>query len=175
MIRNVAGITYNLTYKNVKNINLRIRKDLTVKVSANKNLPLEKIDGFVSSKAGWIQSTIKKISKKQVEYEEVNAKYTDSQCLELFNQISDRIYPLFSNFINKPLIKVRLMKSCWGVCHPKNYITLNKLLIAKPLLAIEYVIMHEYIHFFHLNHQKEFYDELAKYMPDYKERRKLLK
>ena len=90
---------------------------------------------------------------------------------------SDRIYPLFARLLpEKPELRVRWMKSRWGVCCPaKNRITLNKQLMGKPRAAMEYVVLHEYVHFLHPDHQAGFHAEMAKWMPDYRERRKLLK
>lgn len=51
-------ISYCLERKNVKNLNLRIRKDGSVFVSANRNISCEKIDEFVSSKASYIIKAI---------------------------------------------------------------------------------------------------------------------
>ena len=37
------------------------------------------------------------------------------------------------------------------------------------------VVAHEVTHFLQANHSARFYEELARYMPDYKQREKLLK
>ncbi len=44
-----------------------------------------------------------------------------------------------------------------------------------PDKAIDYVVVHELCHLKHRNHGKSFYSLVAKYMPDYLERDKLLK
>jgi predicted metal-dependent hydrolase len=44
-----------------------------------------------------------------------------------------------------------------------------------PDAAIDYVIVHELAHIRHKNHGRDFYALVAKYLPDYKERIKLLK
>lgn len=44
-----------------------------------------------------------------------------------------------------------------------------------PDEAIDYVIVHELAHIKHKNHSKAFYALIEKYLPDYKEREKLLK
>ena len=68
------------------------------------------------------------------------------------------------------------MKSRWGSCNPgKRVITLNKRLLSYPPEALEYVVLHEYVHFLHPNHQKGFYELLGRLMPDYAQRRALLK
>lgn len=47
-------LLYSLERKNVKNINLHVRKDGSVYVSANETVPAEKIDAFLISKASFI-------------------------------------------------------------------------------------------------------------------------
>ena len=44
-----------------------------------------------------------------------------------------------------------------------------------PPEAIDYVVVHELAHIVHKNHGAKFYSLIAKYMPDYKEREKMLK
>ena len=44
-----------------------------------------------------------------------------------------------------------------------------------PDECIDYVVLHEIAHIKHHNHSKEFYAFIEKYMPDYKERVKLLR
>ena len=77
--------------------------------------------------------------------------------------------------IEFPQIKIRDMKSRWGSCTPaKNSITLNKKLIHYPFEFIEYVVLHEFVHFIQPNHSQAFYHIIENYMPDYKERMKLV-
>ncbi len=57
-------ITYTLTFKKVKNINLRISSEGTVSVSAPKRIPVKVIDDFVISKSVWIINCLNKYSKK---------------------------------------------------------------------------------------------------------------
>lgn len=75
-----------------------------------------------------------------------------------------------------PVIKIRSMKSRWGSCIPvKKQITLNLKLIHYPIDFIEYVVLHEFVHFIHPNHSKEFYQVIETLMPDYKKRMELVK
>jgi len=47
-------IEYTLSRKKVKNINLNLKPNLIVEVSANHNVPFEKVHQFVRKKASWI-------------------------------------------------------------------------------------------------------------------------
>ncbi|CDA76479.1 M48 family metallopeptidase [Negativibacillus massiliensis] len=53
-------IHYFLEQKQVKNLNLRIHKDCMVYVSANPDVPVEKVDDFVVSKGAYIRSVQRK-------------------------------------------------------------------------------------------------------------------
>lgn len=70
----------------------------------------------------------------------------------------------------------RKMKTRWGVCNYKlNTITLNTELIKYRRDLLRYVIVHEMCHFYHHNHQKEFWQMVSLYYPDYKSARKELR
>ena len=56
-------ICYQLERKHVKNLNLRIRKDGSVYVSANEMIPCEEIDLFIQSKASYILKAIDHFSE----------------------------------------------------------------------------------------------------------------
>lgn len=74
------------------------------------------------------------------------------------------------------VIKFRDMKTRWGSCNTlKKSITYNHQLYKKPVEVVEYVVLHELSHIPYPHHQKSFWEFVEKYMPDWKNRRKLLK
>ena len=60
-------IEFELERKEVKNINLNVRPDMSVAVSANNEVPLEFIEDFVRQKAPWIVKNINYFRKAQPE------------------------------------------------------------------------------------------------------------
>ncbi|MBR4230876.1 MAG: SprT-like domain-containing protein [Bacilli bacterium] len=73
-------------------------------------------------------------------------------------------------------LKIRKMKTRWGVCNRhNNTITLNTELIKKKVDLIDYVIIHEMAHFYEGNHSKKFWAIVEKACPNYKLRRKELR
>ncbi len=109
--------------------------------------------------------------------EKLMGKWFKQLEIETFDQICKEIYEVFKKYgLEYPEIKIRHMTSRWGSCRPrKNSITLNSRLIEKPISCIEYVVLHEFAHFIHPNHSKKFYDFVSSLMPDWKERKELLK
>ena len=57
----------------------------------------------------------------------------------------------------------------WGSCTPKNNIIINIDAIKLPFSLIDYLIVHELVHTKIKSHSKEFWAELSKYIPNWKE------
>lgn len=220
-------IAYELTRKKVKNINLRIKPDGSVHVSASNAVTIAVIERFIREKSDFILGAIdkynekSKVSKIRLEDEEIlsilgsdymlfiyKGEYnyieenigtlalyvTDTddyelkyktyitwlkpQCMAIMTRLCKRIYDEYYGKlgISFPVIKVKDMRSRWGSCIPsKGILTFNVHLMEYPFAAAEYVVAHEFTHFLQANHSARFYAELAKFMPDYREREKLLK
>ncbi len=95
---------------------------------------------------------------------------------EIFPAVFDECFEKFNYRGAKPLLKVRRMKSKWGVCNvTNNIITLNLELIKFNIKYLEYVIFHELCHLVYPNHSKDFWNLVEKYVPNYKVFRKEMK
>lgn len=220
-------INFELQRKNVKNINLNIRPDASIMVSANEAVPIDVIEDFVRGKGSWICKHVdyfkefqqNKKSKKEyvsgesfrylgrqyrlrvresevetVKYfrgfiylyvkktEDYNRKeklmndWMYGKADLHFEESLDRMYKLVKGYdIPNPIIRIREMKTRWGSCHRVNkVITLNLELIKAPKYCIDYVVLHELIHFKYKNHDSRFYTFLASLMPDWEKRKKIL-
>ncbi len=214
-------ITYQIHYKKVKNITLRIEEQAHIIVSANEYVPLQKIDDFVLEKIGWIiqkqQKQIQKINriftnvndpyfylydkklkmsiiesnvnKVEVSDDEIIVyyrmgkdanqlleQYIIKRCQIDFEAVVQVIYEQLSVYgFEYPTIKYRSMKGRWGSCMPsKHQITLNTRMLHYPKAFLEYVVLHEFVHFIQPNHSPKFYHVIEHYMPDYKVRSKLV-
>lgn len=85
-------------------------------------------------------------------------------------------YDLFNEEIPYPILKIRDMKTRWGVCNKKNKtVTLNKRLINYDIDKLDYVIIHELCHFVYFDHSRNFWSLVNKYCNNYKKIKKELK
>lgn len=98
------------------------------------------------------------------------------ESLAYFESSLANLYPIIKKYGKPyPKIQIKKMKTLWGSCSVKrNVITLNQYLIKAKPACIDYVILHELVHFIYPNHSKQFYDFLSIYMPDWKERKMVL-
>lgn len=176
-LRRAGGVEYTLTRKRVKNLNLRLAPDGSVRASAPLRASGAAVDAFVAAHAGWVQKAL----ARQQAAEAARAALptpTAAECLPLFEAVSERVFPRFEKVLGgkKPVLKVRDMRTRWGSCHPaRRQITLAARLALQPPQAIEYVVVHEYCHFVHPDHQAGFWALVASILPDYKARRALLR
>ena len=114
--------------------------------------------------------------REQADPEKVIRQFLDKLCRDVFLDIATLTFRSLSDFhLEFPDVKIRDMKSRWGSCTPaKNSITLNRKLIHYPFEFIEYVVLHEFVHFIQPNHSKAFYNIIENYMPDYKTRMEMV-
>ena len=86
------------------------------------------------------------------------------------------IYNIFDEVNIMPKLKIRKMKSRWGVYNRvKHSVTLNSELIKYNVRCLDYVIVHELSHVIHFNHSKNFWTLVSKYSSNYKDIKKELK
>lgn len=179
MIKEIAidgkRVTYNLTYKNVKNINLRISQDGNVSVSANRRVPEKTIESFILSKGNFVLNALERCDKKKEPQK--HQYYSEEEVKRVILALCERVYPYYKNLgIKYPEIRFKYMVSQWGNCYSqRGILTFSLNLMYAPLECIEYIVVHEFTHFLQADHSKLFYDELEKVMPDWKVRREKLK
>lgn len=103
-------------------------------------------------------------------------KWLEEHIKEMFKLHYDHIYDIIEEDIEKPTLKIRKMKTRWGVCNKKSKtITLNSELIKYDMECLDYVIIHEFSHLIYFDHSKNFWSQVSKYCPNYKEITKKLK
>lgn len=243
---NYGTIEYKLTRKNVKNINLRIKADGCVYVSASPRVSIQIIEGFITDKQEVIFAALEKYKnkKKEDDISKIKAekkfengdkiyllgkeyelkvlrggedkafhdkiffgenkdididkekyiymsvkdrtdtrhkqlvfeKWIKEYRIQVYNEVCKKVHEKFIDMgVKSPQIKIRTMTSRWGSCQPyKGIVTLNSKLIDTPFECLEYVVMHEFCHFIHPNHSKDFHVLMTLLMPDWKQRKTLL-
>ncbi|MCD8353965.1 MAG: M48 family metallopeptidase [Clostridiales bacterium] len=85
-------------------------------------------------------------------------------------------YPIVEKYgVAVPRVSIKKMKTLWGSCSvARHVVTFNFYLIKARIPYIDYVVLHELVHFLYPNHSKHFYAFLSNQMPDWQERKHFL-
>ena len=91
-------------------------------------------------------------------------------------QVRSRIRYYQKYFDKKPNnIKVREQKKRWATCTSKNELLFNWRCAMAKATALDYIVVHEMCHMYHMNHSQEFWDLVASIMSDYESRKEWLR
>ena len=103
-------------------------------------------------------------------------KWYKSQAKELFLNRLDILYNEYTRKIPYPKLRIRKMKTRWGVCNIQTHIiTLNLELMKREPIYLDYVIIHEMTHLVYGDHSKKFWNLVEENMPNYKKYRDEMK
>ncbi len=166
MIKKLMDENTSSLRKMIKNIEKQNEKN-------NKFFYLGKSYDIIISDITKVTITDDKIYTKDMKM--LNKWYKD-EIERVFDERYVIVFNRFKENIKSPILKIRTMKTRWGVYNKKNHtITLNSKLIEFDVSKIDYVIVHELSHIIHFNHSKAFWALVGKYIPNYKEIRKEMK
>ena len=71
-------------------------------------------------------------------------------------------------------VSIKSRKSQWGSCDSNGNLTFSwRLVMARPE-AIDYVVIHELCHRKYMDHSRQFWNEVQKYLPDFKAQKQWL-
>lgn len=169
------GMEIPIIRTNRRSMAIYVGRDGEVSVRAPHNAKTEILYSFVEQKLNWITKTVEKQKKREqrlpVSAEELSRLKGKAQII-----IPQRV-EFFSKLMGlKPSsVKINFAKTRFGSCSPKNSLNFSAFLMLYPDKAIDYVVAHELAHIKYHNHSKDFYGLIEKYIPDYKERIKMLK
>ena len=161
-------LEYQIKYSKIKNIYIQIKEGQVI-VKAPKRVSKKEIEKLIEQKAEWIQKSLEKEKQKQIK----QPLYTREQFKQIVESNANELIKETDLIPNK--ITIKQIKYAWGSCSSKKNITINLELIKYSEKAIRYVILHELSHIKYMNHSKDFWNLVKKYMPEYKEIQKEFK
>ncbi len=126
---------------------------------------------FVQSKREWIKKQQKKLANRP-KYDHFDKEYLKQKAKQIVDPMVAKWASVMK--VEPKSVGYRYNKSRWGSCSSQNRLNFNTKLATMPFDFIEYVVVHELSHIKHKNHSKLFWAEVEKFLPDYKERKRLI-
>ena len=165
---------YELIRSRRKTLALELTREGRLLVRAPMRLSREKIDAFVTAHEDWIVRHLEKLAARprlpQPQPEELEALKARAWAVlpGMVETWSARMG------VHPTGIKITTARKRYGSCSSKQSLCFSCYLMRCPEAAIELVVVHELCHLREMNHGPGFYALLEHYLPDWKERKKLL-
>lgn len=149
----VIGRTHRLTFKRGESLKSRVSADrITIIIPNNQDSP-----------SSSVQAEIKKAATRALRRQAEES-------------LPSRLYQLAQSLgYSYKEVRCKSLKTRWGSCSSNKVINLNIWLMQLPDELIDYVLVHELAHLQFPHHQPDFWQEVAKTIPTYKQLRKELK
>lgn len=141
---------------------LYLGRNYRLKLTENQDVPLKLSGGFFFL-------DIRHLPKADKVFKQF---YQEKALLK----IKERMKVHADKFSTKPTsIKVLELRNRWASWTPKNGLNFHWKCIMAPVSVLDYIIMHEMVHLKYPNHSEDFWNELDKKMPDFREQKNWLK
>lgn len=166
---------YELIRSDRKTLGLQV-KDGRVIVRAPRRVTKEQIERFVREHEDWIEKALSRQAAKQAAHPEPTAAER-AEYIRLAKEILPKRTAYWAERMGLYPTQIRITSAQrrFGSCSSEGHICYSWRLMQYPPEAIDYVVVHELAHLKHMNHSPAFHALVARYLPDHKARRALLK
>ena len=169
--------TYELIRSGRKTLALEITRDCRVLVRAPRSVSQKAIDDFLVKHSDWIARHLEQQRQRAAA---APPAPTPTE-IEALKARARAVLPPKVAFWSKQMgvtptgLKITTARKRWGSCSGKNSLCFSCFLMDWPEAAIDLVVVHELCHIRVKNHGPAFYALLEQYLPDYRERQRLLR
>lgn len=169
-------MTYEIVRSRRRTVALEVTREGRVLVRVPLRMPQGEIERFVASHAAWLKKAQAKVAARQAAHPPLSEREIAALRQRAKEVLPGRVahYAAIMG-VTPTSVKITSARTRFGSCSGKNGICFSLYLMQYPEAAIDYVVVHELAHIRHHDHSPAFYAEVAKVLPDHKERMKLLK
>lgn len=171
-----GGVSYELIRSNRRTLALEVTADCRVVVRAPTRVSRKRIDEFVAEHRQWIETHLERQRARQERHPEPS----EEERLALIRRAKEILPEKAAAYgavmgLYPAGITITGARKRFGSCSGKNRICFSWRLMQYPEAAIDYVVVHELAHIRHKDHSAAFYACVAQVLPDWRERRALLR
>ena len=172
---------FNYTIKShpkSKGIKISIKPGGDVVVTKPKRVSKRAAQKVIEENIEWIKDRVEKTKDKNPMREQLKGSKKEyekykKQALKLAKERVEFFSKLYK--LNPSRVSIRNQSTRWGSCSSKKTLSLHYKIAKIPKDLADYIIVHELCHLKEMNHSKRFWKLVAQTMPNYKQKRKLLK
>lgn len=167
---------YQIVRSRRRTMSIEVKRDGAVVVRVPLRGSEQAVAKFVSAHQQWIFDA----QKRQLAREQAHPEPTAAQQAALIERARTEIPRKVEKYAEEMQlyptgVKITAARTRFGSCSGKNSLCFSWRLMDYPEAAIDYVVVHELAHIAHKNHGPQFWALVERYMPDYRERRAMLR
>ena len=156
---------YEIIRSRRRTVALEVTREGRVLIRAPLRMPQSEIEQFAASHAAWLEKAQDRVAARQAALRQRAREVLPGKVAH---------YAAIMG-VTPASVKITAARTRFGSCSGKNGICFSLYLMQYPEAAIDYVVVHELAHIRHHDHSPAFYDQVARVLPDYKARQRLLK
>ena len=167
---------YEIIRSRRRTVALEVTREGKVLVRAPLRMPQTEIDRFVAAHAAWLEKAQARVAARQAAHPPLTEEQREALRQTAKALLPQRVAHYAAVMgVTPASVRITSAKTRFGSCSGKNGLCFSLYLMQYPQEAVDYVVVHELAHIRHHDHSPAFYAEVAKVLPDYKARMKLLK
>ena len=170
-------MNYTLVRTRRKTLALMVRKNGELEVRAPLHTTEEQIAAFVQAHEGCAQKHMAQALARQASSPPPQSREDIAALKERAKAVLPGRAARYGAIlgVQPSAIRITETRGRYGSCSSRKVIAFSCFLMLCPEEAIDYVVVHELCHLRHMDHGPAFHAMVASVLPDYRERRKLLR
>ena len=140
-----------------------------------RGMDINKLENFLHQKTDWIlrKMNLARKRKPSLRLPQASQREYLARKKEAFILAKDKIEQMGAIYNLYPQkISIRNQKSRWGSCSQKGNLNFNYRIIHLPEKYLDYIVVHELCHLEEFNHSRNFWNLVARVVPDFRALRK---
>ena len=176
-----AGVDIEVRRSRRRSIGLEVRPDGSVILRVPSRLSKRDALAFLQTKEAWLRKCLDQVEERESFAEAAGLEPLTEEELSALTKAARAYFtekcawlaPVVG--VDYGRISIRHQKTRWGSCSTKGNLNFNCLLMLAPEDVRDYVVVHELCHRKEMNHSNAFWAEVARVVPDYREKERWLK
>ena len=176
-----AGVDIEVRRSRRRSIGLEVRPDGSVILRVPNRLSKRDALAFLQTKEAWLRKCLDQVEERESFAEAAGLEPLTEEELSALTRAARAYFtekcawlaPVVG--VDYGRISIRHQKTRWGSCSTKGNLNFNCLLMLAPEDVRDYVVVHELCHRKEMNHSNAFWAEVARVVPDYREKERWLK
>ena len=168
--------TYELIRSRRKTLALEITRDCRVLIRAPLRASRDQIERFAAAHEDWVA---RHLAAQRERAALAPPEPTKEELRAMAREAKEMLLPRIRYWVGvtglvPTGVTITSARTRYGSCSGKNRLSFSCFLTRCPPEAVDLVVVHELCHIREKNHGPGFYALLAQYLPDHRERKKLL-